>query len=82
MLKPFLMKLTDNNAATNNASPEAINTAPHPPNAGTDLDSAATTAVNKTSVIPWLDGLEYPFAKGDIIKKSFDIKAAVERCLA
>ena len=34
------------------------------------------------SVIQLLDGQEYPFAKGDIIKKGFYREADVEQCVA
>ena len=54
-----------------------MNTAPHAPNVATDPD-----AENKTSVIQQLCGQEYPVAKGDIIKKGFDWKSAVERRVA
>ena len=53
-----------------------MNTAPHAPNTDT-----STYAENKTSVRQLLDGQEYPVAKGDIIKKGFGRKAAVERCV-
>ena len=44
------MTVTDADSATNNASPDAINTAPHSPNATTAPDANATTAENKTSM--------------------------------
>ena len=34
------------------------------------------------SVRQLLDGQEHPVSEGDIIKKGFDRKAAVERCVA
>ena len=54
-----------------------MNTSHHSPNADTCPDME-----NKTSVRQLLDGQEYPVTKGDIIKKGFDCKSAVERCLA
>ena len=54
-----------------------MNTAPHAPNAATVPD-----AENMTSMRQLLDGQEYPVAKCDIIKKGFESKAAVEKCMA
>ena len=54
-----------------------MNTATHVPNADTIPDTE-----NMTSVIQLLDVQEHPIAKGDIIKKGFDRKAAAEQCLA
>ena len=74
--------VTDTDAATDDASFSEINTAPHAPNAATNTDAASATAENKMSVRQLLDGQEYPVAKGGIIKKGFDRKADVERCMA
>ena len=76
------MTVTDVNAATDDASPQAINTSPHASNSTTAPDADTTTAENSTSVRQLLDGQEYPVAKGDIIKKSFNHKSAVEQCMA
>ena len=54
-----------------------MNTALHAPNSATAPD-----AENKTSVRKLLYGQEYPVAKVDIIKKGFDCKASVEKCVA
>ena len=45
MLKPKNVKMTvtNANAATDNAYPNAINTSPHAPNAATDPDTASST---------------------------------------
>ena len=57
-----------------NDSQNAMNTNPHAPNAATALDVEI-----KTSVRQLLDVQEYHVAKGDIIKKGFDIKSAVDQ---
>ena len=54
-----------------------MDTAPHAPNAATVPD-----AENEMFVRQLLDGQEYPVAKFGIIKKGFDIKAAVDKCVA
>ena len=54
-----------------------MNATPHTPNATTVLDME-----NNTSVRKLLDGQEYPIAKGDIIKKGFYCKEAVEKFVA
>ena len=76
------MTVTDANAATNDASPHSINTDPHVTNATTVPDAAAATAENKMSAIQLRDGQGYPVARGDIIKKGFDCKSAVEQYVA
>ena len=50
----------------------------------THVQNAATDsyAENNTSVRQVIDSQEYPVAKGDIIKKGFYLKAAVEKCVA
>ena len=73
------MTVTDADAATNDSSPNAINTFLHEPNIATAPDAANTTAENKTSVRKLIGGQEYPVANGDISKKGFDRKAAVEK---
>ena len=75
------MTLTDADYANDDASPNAINTAPHAPNAATTPDSATITSENQTYVRQLIDDQEYPVAEIDIIKKGFDSKAAVERCV-
>ena len=76
------MTVTDADAATGNAPPDSINTAPHAPNNATAPDSDVNTVENNTPVIQLLDGQEYPVSKGDIINKGFDYEAAVERWVA
>ena len=56
--------VTDAETSTKNASPYAINTAPHAPNAATAPYAVVTTAENETSVRQSIDGQEYPFTKG------------------
>ena len=50
-LKKNQMSVTDTNTATNNASPDSINTTLHAPNVSTAQDAADATAEDKTSVI-------------------------------
>ena len=76
------MTVTDVDTTTKNSSPDAINTTPHAPNAVIAPYYITTTTENKTSMRKLLYGQEYPIPKGDIIKKVFDIKASVERCVA
>ena len=76
------MSVTDSNTTTDDASPEAINTATHTPNVSNAPYSAATTAENNMSVRQLLYGQGYPVAWGGIIKKFFDHEAAVEKCVA
>ena len=76
------MTVTYANAVTNNTPPDATSTIPHAPNAANDPDAAAATAENKMSAIQLRDGQEYPVARGDIIKKGFDCKSAVEQYVA
>ena len=49
------MTVTYDNAATKDASPDAINTNPRSPNAYTAPNAAATTMENKTSMRQLLD---------------------------
>ena len=73
---------TDDNYATDNAFTDAINTSPHAKNSATDPDAAASKAENNASVRQLIDGQEHPIAEGDIIKKEFYHKSAVEQCMA
>ena len=57
-LKKLKLAVTYVDAAYNNVSHDAMNTAPHSPNYDTPPD-----VENKTSVRQLLDGQEYPFAK-------------------
>ena len=50
------MTVTDANVATDDASPDAINTSPHTPNDATTPYSAAVPAENNMSVRQLLDG--------------------------
>ena len=76
------MTVTDANAATENDSPDAINTAPHAPNTTTATDASASTAEDETSARQLIDDQKYHVAKCDIINKVFDLEDAVERCVA
>ena len=69
--------VTDIDAVYENSSQDTMNTTPHETNAVTASDME-----NNKSVRKLLDGQEYPVAKGDIIKKGLDRKAAVEWCVA
>ena len=50
------MTVIDYNTATNDASPDAINTAPHAPNSAAAPDTATVTAENNIFVRQLLDG--------------------------
>ena len=76
------MTVTGEEASTNDSSIDATNTAPHTPIPTTTPDAASDTAENKKYVRQLLDCKEYPVANGDIIKKGFDSKTAIERCVA
>ena len=69
--------MTDVDAAYYNSSHGTMNNNPHTTNAATSPE-----AENNTPVRQLLDGQEYPFATGDIIKKGFDREATVEQWVA
>ena len=81
-LKELKMTVTYSDSATDNSSPDAINTAPYATNYATAPDASVATTENKTSVRQLLDGQEYPVPKCDLIKKCFDRKSDVEQCVA